>query len=209
MKTQDTDFEDVKIVEVQPTENGFQLKREDGWSFFMSECGITPKSGDIARFYGKGIGFNVRGLDINGQECFYRTPEEDEAKQNDELYGKDALDMLARWDARKSIFTVEMGGLGPGYEQAIQILVMELIRDEGSKPIPEDEKGWRNWGEATVHRLDKKCGGFSGAQVGAAKNLAARFIKVGPQETFKSLKRAGQGDRMIQVSKNFPSLEGD
>lgn len=207
LKSQDADFEDIKIKSVKPFGSGFDLQREDGWSFFMPECGIIPKPGDIARFYGKGIGFNVRGLDINGQECFYRTPEEDEIKQNDELYGKSALDMLTRWDAGRSVFTVEMGGLGPGYEQAIQILVMELIRNEGNKPIPEDEKGWRDWGIATIHRLNEICGDFSGAQVQAAKNLAARFIKFGPQETFKSLRDAGQSDRIIQVSKHFPSMD--
>ena len=30
----------------------------------------------------------------------------------------DAAEQLRRWDAGDSIWTVEMGGLGPGYEQA-------------------------------------------------------------------------------------------
>lgn len=67
------EFEDVVIKEV----NDHSFIREDGWSFGIQEgWGITPKPGDIARFYGRGIGSVVRGLDVNGAECFYRDEEQ-------------------------------------------------------------------------------------------------------------------------------------
>src|SRR5687768_3007466 len=34
-------------------------------------------------------------------------------------------DALRQWDAGETVFTVEMGGLGPGYEMAIQGLAFE------------------------------------------------------------------------------------
>lgn len=118
-------------------------------------------------------------------------------------------EMLARWDRGESIWSVEMGGLGPGYEQAIQVLVVEIIRDNIDSLLPDDS-AWRNWGDSTVTRIDKRdddgkwsMGGFSGAQVGAAKNLAYHWLKEGPDavnamDAFK--------DRKIQVSNHWPRI---
>jgi hypothetical protein len=86
---EDLDFEDVEIREVTKHEDGYTLERADGWSFFCPDVGIEPKSGDTARFFGKGIGSIVRGLFINGQEIFYRTPEEQkEQNQKDLIEGE-------------------------------------------------------------------------------------------------------------------------
>ena len=40
-----------------------------------------------------------------------------------------AREQVERWDAGQSIWTLEMGGMGPGYEQAIQVLAIEITRD--------------------------------------------------------------------------------
>jgi hypothetical protein len=103
---------------------------------------------------------------------------------------------LRRWDSGDTVWSIEMGGLGPGYEQAIQVLAMEIIRDEIDNGIPEESK-WRSWGDSTVTRINDSCGGFSGAQVGAAKQIAYRFIKEGPSEALKDVER----ERRIQISK--------
>ena len=114
---------------------------------------------------------------------------------------KTAKEQVAAWDAGESIWSIEMGGLGPGYEQAIQILAVEIVRDEIDNPLPEYV--WNGWGDSTVTRIDanRECGGFSGAQVGAAKHLAYHWIKTGPAALFKSCKDT---DRHIQVSRFWP-----
>ncbi len=89
----------------------------------------------------------------------------------DDLYATDAKEQLRRWDAGESIWSIELGGLGPGYEQAIQVLAIEIVRDYLDKPLP-DKEAWSTWADDTVHRVNKHCGGFSGAQVDAAKKLA-------------------------------------
>ncbi len=206
IKEQDNEFEEILIDNVEKCIDGtYTIKREDGFSFFVGPCDIEIKSGSIARFYGKGIGFPVRGLDIDDHECFYFTPEQFEIKQKMDLYGKDAQDLLKRWDSGRSIFTIEMGGLGPGYEQAIHVLTMEIMRDEIGNQLPSKEK-WPEWGDLTISRLDDKMGGFSGAQVGAAKNLAYSFLKYGPVEIIEKYKESSGENRIIQVSKSFPSL---
>jgi len=118
----------------------------------------------------------------------------------------DAREQLRRWDAGDSIWSIEMGGLGPGYEQAIQVLAIEIVRDNLDSPLP---KGVTAWGDSTVSRIDKKlpdgrysCCGFSGAQVGAAKNLAYKWLEKGPAE----LLAAVPSDRHIQVSNFWPHV---
>lgn len=122
------------------------------------------------------------------------------------LVAEDAAEQLRRWDAGESIWTIEMGGLGPGYEQAIQILAVEILRDEIGKPLPTNET-WSDWGNSTIARIDYQlpdgswsCGGFSGAQVRAAKQIAFLWLRDGPQACHKSC----PPDRRIQVSKFFP-----
>ena len=116
-----------------------------------------------------------------------------------------AAQMIADWDAGRTVWTLGMGGLGPGYEQAIQILMMEILRDRAdtdtSQLPPED------WADETVARCDQACLGFSGAQVGAAKQLAWAFLKHGPEGFWEFLGgEAPERSRdRIQVSKSFPS----
>ena len=122
------------------------------------------------------------------------------------MYHETAQDMLAAWDRGDSVWSVEMGGFGPGYEQAIQLLVMEIVRDELGKPLPNPGTSFRDWGDATVHRVNDWPGcGFSGAQVGAAKSLAYRFLCDGPGKALESYRaQEPDGDRVIQVSQSWP-----
>lgn len=124
-------------------------------------------------------------------------------------YGANAREWLAKWDAGEIVWSIEMGGLGPGYEQAIQIAVAEILRhlldkqydaakwddSETSKSVCEavEEYGFAN------ERI--KVLKLSGAQWGAALNLACQFYRRGPQEvmTDEAVK-----DRHIQVSRAFP-----
>jgi hypothetical protein len=100
-----------------------------------------------------------------------------------------------------------MGGIGPGYEQAIQVMAFDFLGWMHSHP-PEDGwdemKGdkWRMYSseceeacKQTVKRI-----GPSGAQFGAAMNIASVFARQGYAE---ALSMVGP-DRHILVSKRFP-----
>lgn len=123
-----------------------------------------------------------------------------------DLYHETAQDMLAAWDRGESVWSIEMGGLGPGYEQAIQLLAVEIVRDELGKPLPEPGTSADDWADATVHRVNDWPGcGFSGAQVGAAKHIAYKFLNEGPRKALLSYKeQEPDGDRLIQVSREWP-----
>lgn len=126
----------------------------------------------------------------------------------DKGYPESAKEAVEMWDNDKTIWTIEMGGLGPGYEQCIQLLTMEVLRDHMNDQIPEkgtDEmkSWWKNFGEGAVKRTDEKVGGYSGAQVGAAKNLAYHFLMDGWEGV---MSHPDVKDRHIQVNKIFPTI---
>lgn len=129
-----------------------------------------------------------------------------------EPYPATAREYVEQWDKGGTVWTIELGGLGPGYEQAIQMLVVELCRDNLDKPLPpkDDKAAWRKWGEETVTRTDKGAGGYSGAQVGAAKSLAVKYLSEGPRALFaRFVAEQGQdvaNERMTQVSSFWPRV---
>lgn len=127
---------------------------------------------------------------------------------HDSSPAQDAREQLRRWDGGGSIWSIEMGGLGPGYEQAIQVLAIEIVRDNIGNPLPE--KSLQGWADATVRRCDAKrpdgkyaCGGFSGAQAGAAKSLAYLWLTIGPAALHE---KPEVQDRKIQVSNFWPHV---
>lgn len=114
---------------------------------------------------------------------------------------KTAQEQLERWDKGWGIWSIEMGGLGPGYEQAIQVCAIEIVRDQISHPPPEGSL--RDWADQTIARIDSDLGGLTGAQVGAAKFLAYQWLKFGPAECLKQISE----DRHIQVSNGWPTIK--
>lgn len=209
----DKDFYEYKIEKVDGNkEAGWTAGTDDGTGFFIpSESPIEPKAGMTVRFYGKGFGYRFRGMFLDGAKVFYRTEAEDDEHDEIQRYGADAADWLARWDAGKGVWSIEMGGLGPGYEQCIQIVAAEVLRHLIANKVDcttqYEGDAWKAlsseidkslWANEAINAL-----GLSGAQAGAAKSLATKLYKDGPRGVMNTPEIK---DRHIQVSKNFPSL---
>lgn len=113
-------------------------------------------------------------------------------------------DALAKWNSGDTVATIELGGIGPGYEQCIQILVFEHLNRWSSdtselKAIDGKlPKEFHEFSDKITTELDKQYG-FSGAQVAVAKSLAWAFLSGSYANILDEHK-----DRMILVSKNFP-----
>jgi len=111
---------------------------------------------------------------------------------------------LKKWNNKESVWSVEMGGLGPGYEQCIQVLIFEMCNAVIDKKLPIDDKKrvkeFLKLVEPTIAKLDGTFGGFSGAQVGAAKSVAYKFLTTGYNE---SLNDKAIKDRKIQVENSW------
>lgn len=119
-------------------------------------------------------------------------------------------EVLKCWDSGQTVWSIELGGLGPGYEQAIQIAAIEFTRAckdlQGLKnDHQESTDKFTAACEATLKRLDDDLLGLSGAQFGAARWLAWQWcVNGGPEELQKRLERKGESSRAIQISKHWP-----
>ncbi len=105
---------------------------------------------------------------------------------------------LQKWNNKESVWSVEMGGLGPGYEQCIQVMIFEMCKERIDYGVTKDN--FDKVVEPVITRLDKQFGGFSGAQVGAAKSVAFKFLTRGYNE---SLNDEQIKDRKIQVENTW------
>jgi hypothetical protein len=126
------------------------------------------------------------------------------------LYPATVPDWLAAWDAGDICWTVEMGGLGPGYEQCIHITAAEIMRHmlDANYSAAKWEKNpdvWKNDREAIEQfgraNREIKALGLSGAQWEAALNIAMAFYMRTPRAAL--LDPAIQR-RLIQVRRYFP-----
>jgi len=206
----DDQFEEHKIESVKKSGNGWEIQFDGGLGFGVpADSPIEPKLGMVARFYGHGFGRPVRGLFLDNRKVFYRTEAEDEEHREIELYGASANEWLRRWDEGRIVWSIEMGGLGPGYEQCIHITCAEILRVMLDKKYDcskwSNEDKWKRDREDIEKLIFKnpivEKLGISGAQWGAALNLAAQLYTNGPR---KVMADELTKDRHIQVQKSFP-----
>lgn len=122
-----------------------------------------------------------------------------------------AEDALKAWDSGELVWTCSMGGMGPGYEQCIQVMGFEMLRamlksppDDWSKMEGDPWKKYVDKIEADpIVKACVKTMRPSGAQFGAAMNLASVFARQGYGEGMKTV----PDDRRMMVSKNFPQFD--
>lgn len=203
----DPDFEERTLTEVRPGEDGWEIL--DGWwgLWCPNLSPIEPRPGMTARVYGRG---RIRGLFLNGRKVFYRTEAEDTEYAQIQLYGADATAWLQRWDAGEIVWTIEMGGLGPGYEQCIHIACAEILREMLSgryDTVRWSESGGNAWRKdrAVLDRVVMaktaiKDLGLSSAQWAAAMHLAWHLLRDGPRRLMND---PAVKERHIQVSNNI------
>ena len=126
-----------------------------------------------------------------------------------QMFGADAADWLKRWDEGKTVWSISMGGLGPVYEQCIQITTAEILRH-----LLVQQYDTKKWTEKTVWEYDRgqieddglanpviKELGLSDAQWGVALNLAVNLYMKGPR---KLMAERRIKHRRIQVERCFP-----
>lgn len=112
-----------------------------------------------------------------------------------------AKDALKNWDAGEIITTIEMGGLGPGYEQCIHVGIMEMLRELIGKDIPENDDERRRMFDDELYRINDEFDlELSGAQAGAIKSLVYQYLT----KDWPTVLAMVSPDRHIQVSNHWP-----
>lgn len=134
----DQDFQVVILDTVEPIENGW-LVGYNGWMLFCpnENCTVPPQVHETMRMFGKGLGFQVRGIEIGGRVYRYKPKVQADAEHaawcaaNDRKNAVETAEMLLREEAvaasgEKYAWRVGMGeisGFGGGYEEACRIML--------------------------------------------------------------------------------------
>lgn len=114
----------------------------------------------------------------------------------------DLKEALKRWDDNDPVWSIEMSGLGPGYEQCIQYGIFELTKVLSKENLDIDEENIDILLDNKLSELCKKekiLISLTGAQAVAIKQVSYKFAKNGYKETLNSVLQ----DRLIQVNKFF------
>jgi hypothetical protein len=122
---------------------------------------------------------------------------------NPEVFPETATEWLQKWDNDELVWSIEMGGIGPSYEQCIQIAAAEYLRFMIAEKTDLSDSGYEeNFRAIEEYRNDVITSlGITGAQFGAAVNLAYQFYRRGPRA---SMSDEAVKDRHIQIRKSFP-----
>ena len=131
-------------------------------------------------------------------------------KRSELLYPETAKEALDKFEKGEVITVVELGGLGPGYEQVIWIGIFRLIKkchnEDVSKWVDRQSKKFKKVkGEKYLDVVDDKliescedlC--LSGAQAGVIKHTAFQLLMYG----WRSMLMKAPKDRLIQINKDI------
>ncbi len=123
-----------------------------------------------------------------------------------------AAEWLAKWDDGGVVPSIEMGGLSPAYEQAIQMQAAEVLREmlafEFDAELWDDPDTWKADRNSIDNQIRSRNGlveGLSGAQWCAALNLACCIYRRGTAVFDNDEVR----DRKLLVSNAWPKLQSD
>lgn len=106
---------------------------------------------------------------------------------------------VKQYDSGSPIWSIEMGGLGPGYEQGIQLSCFEIIKKLKFIAPKGNQATINKRLDDALSIVDKRHNiGHSGASAGASMWLAYKFMKTGYAETINTAPK----NRLIQVDNN-------
>jgi hypothetical protein len=118
---------------------------------------------------------------------------------------KSLKNWLVDYDNGITMNTVSMGGFGDGYEMALQECAIEAMRNLQNTSVPDSQEEFVEFLNEAIDKAADKLDathGFSGAQVGAAKNIAAVFWKQTPDVGIKK----APAERIIQIYKGSDGM---
>ncbi len=72
----DREFEDSVLTAVDESDDGYTLCQGGACLFVTKPTPIQPRAGMVARYYGRGFGYTVRGVFVDGHRFYYRTEAE-------------------------------------------------------------------------------------------------------------------------------------
>lgn len=139
----DGEFQCEVVARVEDCPGGWIIDH-NGWSLFCTNetCKTPPKVGEAIRMWGRGLGYEVRGIAIDSRVYRYKTKEQADADnkardaERDRQRAVETAEMLVREAAlaesgEKYSWRDGMGeisGFGGGYEEACRTMLRAGLR---------------------------------------------------------------------------------
>ena len=121
-KVDDTEYQEAGIVAVRREENddlkGYVVGLDNKISIFVPDNGIEPKPGMTIRMYGKGLGFPIRGVNIDGKEVFYKTAVDFDAEMQQKVMEKKEK-AKQEYESKRAEFEARVKKLPPSFQMRI------------------------------------------------------------------------------------------
>lgn len=118
----DTQYDEHILESAEERDGGWALEHGRGWYLWTAnETGTdyVPKAGDKVRFYGKGMGYYVRGVSVEGHVFRYMTEDEEAAKHLREKEEREA-EMRAEFEAARADMDRRFDALPEPFQKRIE-----------------------------------------------------------------------------------------
>jgi hypothetical protein len=116
----DLEYVEHTIESVTESGNYYELRFDHAMCIGCPRVeGIVPKPGDTLRLWGRGFGFTVRGIAINGQIVRYETDAEERDRHARELVESE-MGQLAEAENRKAADDARVAALPEVFQRRIQ-----------------------------------------------------------------------------------------
>lgn len=108
----------MPLEAVERSGEGYVLKR-DGLSLFIKDPGFEPTAGQLARYFGRGFGYPVRGVVIDGRVVRYETADEHERQARNAIEDRQAK-QRAEAEASRAVNDARIAALPVEFQQRIE-----------------------------------------------------------------------------------------
>lgn len=114
--TEDMEYQDFIITTVEREQSGwFVVGLDDGWCIGVDPCSaVEPKPGKTIRLYGRGTGYPVRGIAIDGVVVRYQTEDEYRAEAEREA-AVEREARFAEFETRRGDVEARIAALPAGF----------------------------------------------------------------------------------------------
>ena len=203
IKENDFQFQTYQLDEVKDDGDDWCL-RVDGSALLTCPKikGFVPVAGMIAKFYGKGFGYTVRGVEINGNIMYYRTPEEEEERHKKWCDDKDERDKKNFKKMNKKLdeyynklpdlfkqridkFRNNNPDFRWKYESYEMFCCNEAVKIANALKSIEEIKKWKDLSFEEQKKLVDIDEGHSGNTFGCSVNLACWYLSSCPENVVR------------------------
>ena len=208
-----------RIDKVEEERNSWSITKDDGWSFWLEKkYGIIPKVGDEVKILSY-WGSQIHGIQVNGRNAFWLSKKQADAKHQKWAekiqwqHKRDYKKLMTKIIDEESFTTVDISGMGGGYERTCQLMLRAGLKYLENKPnFVWDYKGFENiyglyWSDSENSKrlnavLTKAVGGDC---TGAMHQAVIGHLCYIHKHSYQSWLRQFKKDRQYTYPKELPA----